>query len=155
MQNIRIVEFPPCRMVSSGKGMFGEEKFTRFHEWMSRQPQTAVYPENYLCGDGSGVCWLYRYRDGMEVPQEFEIIPFSGGFYAVATDIDQQTDTAAMNREVNAFLEENGWERDPSRSEMGHVLTSPAAQAVMGYSQMDYYTPIKAKGLTEAPASDR
>lgn len=53
MQNIRIVEFPPCRMVSSGKGMFGEEKFTRFHEWMSRQPQTAVYPENYLCGDGS------------------------------------------------------------------------------------------------------
>ena len=46
MQNIRIVEFPPCRMVSSGKGMFGEEKFTRFHEWMSRQPQTAVYPEN-------------------------------------------------------------------------------------------------------------
>ena len=88
MQTIRIVEFPPCRMVSSGKGMFGEEKFTRFHEWMSRQPQTAVYPENYLCGDGSGVCWLYRYRDGMEVPQEFEIIPFSGGFYAVATDID-------------------------------------------------------------------
>lgn len=104
MQNIRIVEFPPCRMVSSGKGMFGEEKFTRFHEWMSRQPQTAVYPENYLCGDGSGVCWLYRYRDGMEVPQEFEIIPFSGGFYAVATDIDQQTDTAAMNREVNALF---------------------------------------------------
>ena len=101
------------------------------------------------------MCWLYRYRDGMEVPQEFEIIPFSGGFYAVATDIDQQTDTAAMNREVNAFLEENGWERDPGRSEMGNVLTSPAAQAVMGYSQMDYYTPIKAKGLTEAPASDR
>lgn len=50
------------------------------------------------------MCWLYRYRDGMEVPQEFEIIPFSGGFYAVATDIDQQTDTAAMNREVNALF---------------------------------------------------
>lgn len=40
---------------------------------------------------------------------------------------------------------ENGFERDASRSELGNIITSPAAQKVMGYEQMDYYTPIKAK----------
>lgn len=42
-------------------------------------------------------------------------------------------------------MEENGFERDASRSELGNIITSPAAQKVMGYEQMDYYTPIKAK----------
>ena len=69
MQNIRVYEMPDCKMVSSGIGMFGEEK----------------------------------------------------------------------------FLSENGFERDTSRSELGNIITSPLAQEIMGYEQMDYYTPIKRK----------
>jgi hypothetical protein len=30
------------------------------------------------------------YEDGMNVPNEFEIIDFQGGLYAIATDIDQK-----------------------------------------------------------------
>lgn len=37
------------------------------------------------------------YEAGMNVPEEFEIIDFQGGVYAVATDIDQQTDLSVTH----------------------------------------------------------
>lgn len=60
-------------------------------------------------------------------------------------DIDQKTDKDHMNTEVDKFLSENGLERDPSRPELGNIITSPLVQKIMGYEQMDYYTPIKAR----------
>ena len=48
-------------------------------------------------------------------------------------------------KEVDKFLKENGFERDTSRLELGNIITSPMAQEIMGYEQMDYYTPIKGR----------
>lgn len=81
----------------------------------------------------------------MNVPQQFEIVDFQGGLYAVATDIDQKTDKELMDTEIDKFLSENGLERDTSRSELGNIITSPLANKIIGYEQMDYYYPIKAK----------
>ena len=81
----------------------------------------------------------------MNVPTEFDIIDFKGGLYAVATGIDQQTDRELMNAEVDKFFSENGFERDTSRSELGNIITSQLAQEIVGYEQMDYYTPIKGR----------
>ena len=81
----------------------------------------------------------------MNVPNEFEIVDFQGGLYAVATDIDQKTDKELMDTEIDKFLSENGLERDTSRSELGNIITSPLANKIIGYEQMDYYYPIKAK----------
>lgn len=81
----------------------------------------------------------------MNVPNEFEIVDFQGGLYAVVTDIDQKTDRGLMDAEIDKFLSENGFERDTSRSELGNIITSPLAKEIMGYEQMDYYIPIKAK----------
>ena len=144
MQSIKIYEMPDCKMVSSGKGMFGEEKFDRFDEWLSSQKR-GLFPKDFLFGEEDGLTWLYMFEDGMSVPPEFEIIDFQGGLYAVATDIDQKTDMDSMNAEVNAFLSENGFERDTLRKDLGNIITSQAAQKIMGYEQMDYYFPIKAK----------
>ena len=79
------------------------------------------------------------------VRNEFEIIDFQGVLYAVATDIDQKTDKELMDTEIDKFLSINGFERDTSRSELGNIVTSPYAKEIMGYEQMDYYIPIKAK----------
>lgn len=144
MQNVRIYEMPNCKMVSSGAGMFGEEKFEAFNEWLSSQKR-GLFPKDFLFSEGGGFHWLYMYEEGMNVPTEFEIIDFQGGLYAVTTGTDQQTDRELMNAEVDKFLSQNGFERDTSRSELGNVITSPLAQEIMGYEQMDYYTPIKAK----------
>ena len=41
MQPIRIYEMPPCKMVVSPVGMFGERALDDFDAWMSVQPQRA------------------------------------------------------------------------------------------------------------------
>lgn len=147
MQSVRIYEMPACKMVSSGIGMFGEEKFDRFNEWFSSQ-KPGLFPKDFLFLEGSGFHWVYMFEEGMSVPAEFDIIDFSGGLYAVATDIDQQTDINAMKEEVDRFLSENGFERDVSRPELGNIITSPLVQEILGYEQMDYYTPVRAKEKT-------
>ena len=144
MQSIRIYEMPACKMVSSGTGMFGEEKFTRFEEWFSAQKR-GMFPKDYLYWAGEGFVWLYTLEDGMTPPPEFEVIDFPGGLYAVATDIDQKTDKKLMNAEVDKFLGENGLERDSSRTELGNIITSLRAREIMGFEQMDYYYPVRAK----------
>ena len=144
MQSVRIYEIPACKMISSGIGMFGEEKFNLFDEWLSSQKR-GLFPKDFLYWAGEGVVWLYMYEEGMNVPEELEIIDFLGGLYAVATNIDQETDKEFMNTEIEKFLSENGFERDISRSELGNIITSPLAKKIMGYEQMDYDIPIKAK----------
>ena len=47
MQNVRVYEMPDCKMVSSGIGMFGEEKFEAFDKWMSSQKRDLV-PKDFL-----------------------------------------------------------------------------------------------------------
>ena len=144
MQSIRIYEMPDCKMVSSGTGMFGDGKFNTFEEWFSSQKR-GLFPKDFLYWAGEGFVWLYMFEDGMTVPPELEIVDFQGGLYAVATDIDQKTDKELLNTEMDKFLGKNGLERDPSRPELGNVITSPLAQEILGYEQMDYYIPVKAQ----------
>lgn len=146
MQNIRIYEMPDCKMASSGTGMFGEGKFGRFEKWFSSQKR-GLFPKDFLFQEGDDFHWLYMYEDGMSVPPEFDIIDFKGGLYAVATDIDQQTDMEEMNAELNKFLSDNGFEHDGLRPQLGNVITSPLASKIMRYEQMDYYFPVRAKKM--------
>lgn len=83
MESVRIYEMPDCRMVKSGSGLFGESALERFEAWMDRQPK-GMFPRDYLSFDGKGFVWYYLYEDGMDVPEEFEIVDFPGGLYAVA-----------------------------------------------------------------------
>lgn len=150
MQAIRIIEIPDCKMVSSGVGMFGEERFTAFHDWFTALPPT-IFPQNFLFWDDSaapdgavGLHWLHVCADGMQVPQSLDIIDFAGGLYAVATDVDQRTDMTALDAARDAFLAENGLQVDESRPRLGNIITTPRTAEILGYEQMDYYTPVKA-----------
>jgi len=144
MQAVRIYEIPDCKMVSSGPGMFGQEKFERFHTWFSSLPRKQ-HPGNYLYLNDrtQELHWLQLYEKDMTVPDEFEIIDFKGGLYAVSTDIDNQTDMEAINKAKNEFFKTHGFEIDESRLPLGNTFTPSSAEKVMGYTQMDYYTPIK------------
>ncbi|MBR6791316.1 MAG: hypothetical protein IKM31_10670 [Oscillospiraceae bacterium] len=64
----------------------------------------------------------------------------------MAAGIDGRTDTAAMDKAKDEFLSAHGFERDPSRPELGHVITPPSAEKILGFCQMDCYTPIRPKG---------
>lgn len=147
MQSIRIYEIPDCKMVSSGVGMFGDGSLEKFDKWLSMQPR-GIYPKDFLYWDSSsdekqGFNWLYVYEEGMSVPDEFPIVNFHGGLYAVATDIDPKTNKEVMDSELNIFLIDNGFERDTSRPELGNIITSPHAKETLGYEQMNYWFPIR------------
>ena len=149
MQNVRIFEIPDCKMVSSGVGTFGDGVLERFDEWFSKLPR-GIYPKDFLfwdctCDEKQGFNWICLYEDGMSVPEMFSIIDFKGVLYAVTTDIDQKTDMNVMNVEVDAFLLENGFERDNARPDLENIITSPRAKHTLGYEQMNYWTPIKEK----------
>jgi len=124
--------------------MFGEDNFNKFEEWFSSQKR-GMFPKDFLYWSGEGFVWLYLYEDGMTVPPEFDIIDFQGGLYAVTTGIDQKTDKDLMYAEVDQFLSENGFERDAARPELGNVITPPLVQEILGYEQMNYYIPVRAK----------
>lgn len=79
----------------------------------------------------------------MQAPAYFPLTDFSGGLYAVAADADGATDMKSLIDEVDAFLAQYRLQRDPSRPQMGHVITSPAAVALLGFEQMDYFFPIQ------------
>ena len=147
MQPIRIYDMPPCRMVASPVGMFGEIALDAFNAWMEEQPRS-LFPRDFLTWDDSdpahpGFRWYYLYEEGMALPDGAEIVNFPGGMYAVATGIDQRTDKESMNAAVVDFLRESGLVIDPERQELGNIITSPVVQKVLGYEQMDYYYPVR------------
>ena len=81
----------------------------------------------------------------MTVPKEFDRISFKGGLYAVARGIDRQTDQEAMKQEIDRFVSENGFQRDPSRPELGNIITASLAKAIMVCEQTDYDAPIQGR----------
>ncbi|MGI6191944.1 MAG: GyrI-like domain-containing protein [Christensenellales bacterium] len=144
METVRILEFPKCKMVSSQCAMFGEGPLEAFDGWFSIL-ERELFPKDFLWFDEKrgGFVWYYLYREGMDVPDGFEVVDFPGGLYAVATGIDGEKNDGAMEA-IRQFLREKGcFEEDSSRPSMGHVITSPDAGAAMGYAQMDYYVPVK------------
>jgi AraC family transcriptional regulator len=144
-ETVRIYHFPDCRMVSSGDGVFGDGNFERFGEWLSAQTVFPIYPFDFL-GDGSkpgSFCWYYVYDESMDVPEEFEVVDFKGGYYAVITGVDG-ADASAAYQVREQYLKRHGLVEDKSRPAFGHVLTGyELIKESLGSGQMDYWMPVK------------
>jgi hypothetical protein len=148
MDSVRIYEIPDCKVVSSGIGLFGDENFNRFDAFLSSQPR-GIFARDYLYWEGEygktgGFVWVYLYEEGMMVPEELSVVDFKGGLYAVATGVDGASNADEMAA-TDAFIAAHGFERDPSRHDLGNIITPPQVRAAMGYNQMDYFTAIKVK----------
>lgn len=146
-QTVRVLYIPDCKMVSSGAGFFGEQNFTLFDEWFSKQTVfPGLYSYDFLsdCG-GTGMQWMYIYDERVEVPDALKIIAFKGGYYAVITAIDGDASSyagAMASRED--YLKANGLEYDNTRWQLGHILTGyPLVKELFGSGQMDYWMPVK------------
>ncbi len=147
MEQIRLIHFPVCRMVTSGTGFFGDEKFTRFKKLLARESGDSPYPQDFLTGNEHGWEWLFLYRDGMDT-LGMDVVDFPGGLYAVVCGIDAQSNAEEMAA-VAAFMEQHGLVRDDSRPDLGNIVGNAETKAVLGYEQMDYYTPVKKKEETK------
>jgi len=150
MHAVRIYEMPDCRMVASAVGMFGERAIDAFDAWLETMPRP-MFPRDFLTWDDSdpahpGFRWYYQYEEGMILPAGATVVDFPGGLYAVATDVDETPERAAMDAAVAEFIAAHGFERDDTCRPLGNIITSPAAKRVMGFHQMDYYYPVRPRG---------
>lgn len=141
MERIRLIYFPDCKMITSGTGFFGDENFTRFEKLLGKEVRTSPYPMDFLTGNEHGMEWLLLYGEGMDT-LGMDVIDFTGGLYAVVCGIDAQSNAEEMTA-VTEFMEQHGLERDGSRPDLGHIVGNTETQAVLGYEQMDYWTPVK------------
>ena len=144
MENVRIYEIPACKMISSQPGTFGDGKLERFDEWFSSLPRP-MFPKDFLWFDKEQekFLWYYIYSEGMKIPDDFKIVDFSGGLYAVASDIDGKDNTEVLNQIKDFIKQKDCFEEDTTRAYLGNVPTPPSASKAMGYNQIDYYVPIK------------
>jgi len=147
METVRVYEIPACKMVSSQCGEFGDGKLEAFNAWFSALPRPLA-PHDYLWHDEErgGLVWYYIYEDGMTVPEEFTIVDFPGGLYAVASDVDEEDSSEAIGAIMDFIAAHECFEEDPSRAYLGNIPTPPSASRAMGYAVMDYYVPIKIAG---------
>lgn len=106
---------------------------------------TVMCANDFLWFNGEGFVWYYRYQDGMTVPDLYQLVTFPGGLYAVTTSIDGDEGSYKSTHEnIDRFLQEhNGFVKDSSRTELGHIITPPQACSALGYEQMEHYIPIR------------
>jgi len=144
-EKVRIYKIPDCKMVSSGDGFFGQENFARFNEWFSKQTVFPIYSFDFLReGDKPGTLnWNYIYDEKLDVPDEFEIVDFKGGYYAVITGVDG-TDCSTAYKIRDEYLKTHNLVADESRPGFGHILSGyELIKKTLGAGQMDYWIPIK------------
>ena len=156
--NVRIIELPACKMVSSGPAK-GEDAFApggkmeRFDKWFTeydKQRADRFYPRNFMWSPvGGGFEWGYAVDDVPDDIDGLDVVDFPGGLYAVAISVD--ADGADHDRVYNGILE---WVNDSgcfvldendTRRSLGNITSPMFTKEVMGYHQMDLYFPIRIK----------
>lgn len=152
LEDVRIVLIPRCRMISSGcdteMTYAPGTRLGRFDAWlteMSRRRQDLT-PRDFMWYDAAekGLVWGYIYDEGVMAFDGFDLIDFDGGLYATAVARDQDdADHDRVRRGLIAWVEASeGLVRDPSRYELGHVITPPSVREALGYDQLALFLPI-------------
>lgn len=142
LRNMRVVEIPAFRAVSSGpktlEDIFGEGGFDR---WVSAHPdliRTPLYePLNFLWHEDNDIdrsVLIHAVREGVTGADTapYEVIEFRGGIYLVATA--DELDEADINETVSEMMR---WIRESAVFEAGDYPISGMCNMPAGGSEMD------------------
>ena len=102
--------------------------------------QELLFPRIILCFDEiwCGFVWYYMYRDGMNVPNSFDVVDFSRDLCAVTCDKAGENNEDMLSA-IRQFVDANAhFVQDTPSTQLSNVITPPAPREAIGYSQMDY-----------------
>ena len=156
---IRIVEFPRCKMASSGysrdENPFAEGgTLRRFDQWWSEEDKKRAdkwFPRDFMMydPDEKALTWFYALPDGAEWPVDFEVVDYEGGLYASAVAIDgDDEDGQAVYESLKEWVKVSGnFELDerPGHYNLWHVISPQKVSEVIGHNQLEIFVPIKIK----------
>ena len=162
LQNMRLIEIPPFRAVSSGLKTF-DEIFSSggFNDWCGVNDhliKDLIYaaPDFMWHEDGKSV-WIWAVNDDVTKADTapYEIITFEGGMYLVATA--DENDRADLKETVDGmvkWIEDSGVFEDdnrPGHRGMCHMPNGNGAlDKALGVAQQEIFLPIKIKSQKSA-----
>lgn len=164
LPNVRLVALPPCVMVSSGYGNFGDENFNRFDQWFSALPMVWdqwKMPQDFAWYDprqNASMWWHVHPGPGTDTAG-FELLDYEGGWYAAAVSRDgDDADGTMVYEGIKRWVAEScSLELDerPGHQTMFHVITLPAIKEALGYHQLEIFVPVRpaAAGGVAGPAA--
>ncbi len=151
--DVRILLLPECKMVSSGYGFFGEEKFDRFSDWFSNLDNGGNYtwqiPKDFAWYDpekGSTVWWYVKPDYDVDI-QDFDIVDFEGGMYVTAVSRDgDDEDGNRVYAGIKKWIEKSDileLDERPGHYTMFHITTHKYIKETFGFHQMEILVPVK------------
>ena len=150
---VRIIELPACKMVTSGPDTEDPTAFERFDKWWTAYDKSRTdhfYARDFMwCSADGAFEWGYAV---LKVPKDtggFGVIDFPGGLYAVAISVDNDSkDHDRVYKGILDWVKKSGCfaldENDVRRS-LGNITSPVGTKEIMGYHQMDLYFPIRIK----------
>jgi hypothetical protein len=149
IEGIRILELPSARMATSGNRSLEE-----FDAWWSELDKTRkdkFFPRDFMWFDAESekLVWYYALPPDADDPEEFDVVDFVGGLYAVAISKDEDdADGERVYAGIKKWVEDSGVfevDENPRRHSMFHVVTPDEAYKAMGFRQLDIFVPIKVR----------
>lgn len=154
---VRILDFPPCKMVSSGYFTSFSTVFEKggFDEWFSQYDKSykgvRFTPLDFLFfePDGRGM-WLYAVESSVTENETggFKIIDFEGGLYAAAISVDGDDDiNGRVYAGIKKWIESSNFELDerPMHRTLCNMIVTDNIRKGLGYDQLEIFVPIKLK----------
>lgn len=150
---VRVVEIPRCRMVSSGYFNDLGEVLGSFDIWFSEcdkmRKGISFSPLDFMFfeADGRGM-WLYAVEDWVTEKDTngYGIIEFEGGLYANAVSINGDDDIGGrVYMGIKEWIDNSGFELDEREGHrtMCHMIVGEKMNHGLGYKQLDIFVPIK------------
>jgi hypothetical protein len=95
MQNIRVIEIPPLKVVSSGSITTMEELEAFDKWWSSIDTKHYITPRDFMWYNQKKAYmeWVFAIPEGHSDTGGYDLVDFSGGLYAVGTSKDLEVDS--------------------------------------------------------------
>lgn len=150
--DVRIIELPKCRMITSGSG--DKETLKKFNKlWSSLdvKRKDRFFARDFMWWDEERnvSIWWYAIEDWVTEADTkgFEIFGFDGGFYAAAICRQEDfTDGTRVYEGIKDWVSEHEsfvLDERPGNHNLWHVVGPKDTNKELGYRQLEVFVPIK------------
>jgi hypothetical protein len=154
MQNIKVINIPPLKVVSSGSITTMEELEAFDRWWSSIDTKHYISPRDFMWYNEKKnyMEWVFAIPEGNTDTGGYELADFPGGLYAVGISKDSEDDSNEVKQFIRKWVTDSNYfelstsENDSvERYEMTHITTPKIFKEKMGYHLSDIFIPIVAK----------
>lgn len=154
MHNVRVINIPELKVVSSGPitNMSELEAFDNW--WSSIDMKGYITPRDFMWynEEENYMEWIFAIPENWGNFGGYQLIDFSGGLYAVATSKDTEEDCNSVREEIHKWISESDcFELSTNANDtairytMNHVITPKIFKTKMEYHLSDNFVPIVVK----------